>query len=96
MRTFTENNIQPINLDWGSKHRFYFECAMVSTCSPVFNRCSDNYDVERELRNATFKGRTFKLAKNIVTFPTIFKDIYVQFGKITLKGGVETKWVRIS
>mgnify|MGYP001485345927 CR=1 FL=1 len=52
MRTFTENSIRSIDLDWGSKHRFYFECAMVSTCSPVFNRCSDNYDVERELRNA--------------------------------------------
>ena len=52
MRTFTENNIRSIALDWDSKHRFYFECAMVSACSPVFNKCSDNYDVERELRKA--------------------------------------------
>ena len=44
----------------------------------------------------TFKGLTFKLNKEVVTLPTMFKEIYVQFGKITLKGGVETKWVRIN
>ena len=31
---------------------WWFECAMISTCAPVFDWLSDNYDVEEELRAA--------------------------------------------
>jgi hypothetical protein len=46
MRQFTRSNIR------GSSSRYWFECAMVSACSPVFNDCYDNYDVEHKLRKA--------------------------------------------
>jgi hypothetical protein len=29
---------------------YWFECAMISRCSPVFDRCDDNHDVEDLLR----------------------------------------------
>jgi hypothetical protein len=31
---------------------WYFDCAMVSTCEPVFDHCDSNYEVEDELRKA--------------------------------------------
>lgn len=32
--------------------KFWFECSMISTCKPVFDKCGDNYDVEKILRRA--------------------------------------------
>ena len=46
MRTFTKSDIFNIEGD------LYFSCAMVSTCSPVFDHCDDNHEVENELRAA--------------------------------------------
>ncbi len=31
---------------------YYFDCAMITACKPVFDRCSDNYEVEDVLRKA--------------------------------------------
>lgn len=36
----------------GGPYRWYFTCAMVSTCSPIFDDCEDNYAVEDKLRRA--------------------------------------------
>jgi len=32
------------------KHRYYFTCAMISTCKPLLDRLDDNYAVEKVLR----------------------------------------------
>lgn len=32
--------------------KYWFECAMISTCKPVFDKCADNYEVETMLRDA--------------------------------------------
>lgn len=47
MKLFTEASINtaPGLSPW-------FECAMISTCSPAFDSCSDNHDVEQVLRKA--------------------------------------------
>ena len=31
---------------------WWFECAMVSACSPLFDGCDSNYEVEQELQTA--------------------------------------------
>jgi hypothetical protein len=31
---------------------WWFECAMVSTCAPLFDGCDSNYEVEQELKTA--------------------------------------------
>jgi hypothetical protein len=36
--------------EWSNKPYWYFNCAMISTCDPAFNKCEDNYDVENVLR----------------------------------------------
>jgi hypothetical protein len=52
MRLFTDDavNTAPGLPPW-------FECAMISTCHPVFDACSDNHDVEQVLRKARVIGR---------------------------------------
>ena len=47
MRKFTYNDIDELD-----PKNFWFECAMVSACSPVFDHCEDNHDVEAQLRGA--------------------------------------------
>lgn len=32
--------------------RYWFECAMISTCEPLFDNCGSNYEVEEKLRKA--------------------------------------------
>jgi hypothetical protein len=44
VKQFDYDDIQ--TADWDSPPRYYFTCAMVSTCEPLFNGCYDNYDVE--------------------------------------------------
>jgi len=34
------------------KGGFWFECAMISTCAPLFDGCDSNYEVEQELQTA--------------------------------------------
>jgi hypothetical protein len=32
--------------------QFWFECAMIGTCKPLFDNCANNYEVEEKLRKA--------------------------------------------
>lgn len=50
MKVFTENHIY--ESESSGKYPYWFECAMVSVCRPVFDRCDSNYEVERVLRDA--------------------------------------------
>lgn len=52
MKLFTEDAIQtaPGLQPW-------FDCAMISTCRPIFDACFDNHDVEQVLRKAGVIGR---------------------------------------
>lgn len=49
-RQFDYDDIAVMDLD--SKKHYWFECAMVSTCEPVFDGCESNYEVEEVLRQA--------------------------------------------
>jgi hypothetical protein len=44
----------------GSNRSWFFDCAMISSCKPVFDNCSDNYDVERVLRKEGIIRRGMK------------------------------------
>jgi len=35
-----------------SGSNYVFDCAMISSCQPIFDNCNSNYDVERVLRKA--------------------------------------------
>lgn len=47
MKQFEKVSIQSIDPSY-----FYFDCGMVHTCKPTFDRCDTNYDVEAVLRKA--------------------------------------------
>lgn len=34
------------------KPYWFFDCGMISTCKPVFDKCDSNHDVEKVLRKA--------------------------------------------
>jgi hypothetical protein len=49
---FDYNDVRKMDSDWTDKPYWWFDCAMVSTCEPVFNHCDSNHEVESELRKA--------------------------------------------
>jgi len=69
MKQFTSDSINKLN-----PGLFWFECAMISACSPVFADCEDNHDVEKRLRKAgviTCKNRTdTEMCALVVNFST--------------------------
>ena len=46
MITPTQFSHDDITKSFGDKHPFMFTCAMISTCSPLFDHLDSNYDVE--------------------------------------------------
>jgi hypothetical protein len=40
------------DMQYDGKKVFWFECAMVSACAPLFDHCDSNYEVEDLLRKA--------------------------------------------
>lgn len=44
-------------MNYDGRKVWWFECAMVSSCAPLFNGCDSNYEVEDLLRKAKVLDR---------------------------------------
>jgi hypothetical protein len=51
VRQFSEDDIERLE-GYETQTPFYFDCAMVSTCAPLFDDCDSNYEVEEKLEKA--------------------------------------------
>jgi hypothetical protein len=50
MKQFSTGSIH--KMDDKKKPYWFFDCGMISTCKPVFDKCESNHDVEKVLRKA--------------------------------------------
>lgn len=69
MKQFSERDIH--ELEPGD---YWFECAMVSACTPFFDKCEDNHEVEKILRQekviVPWNKTDTEMCALVVTFST--------------------------